>query len=48
MYDENDMIYLDEIEIIDKKLYRLLVLLRLFLTIGIIICPISYIVERIY
>ena len=48
MYDENDTIYLDEIENIDKKLYRLSVLLRLFLAIGIIICPISYIVEKIY
>ena len=48
MYDENDTIYLDEIENIDKKLYRLSFLLRLFLAIGIIICPISYIVEKIY
>ena len=48
MYDENDTIYLDEIENIDKKLHRLWVLLRLFLAIGIIICPISYIVEKIY
>ncbi len=48
MYDENDIIYLDEIENIDKKLYRLSILLRLFLTVGIVICPISYIVEKIY
>ena len=48
MYDENDTIYLDEIENIDKKLYALSVLLRLFLAIGIIVCPISYIVEKIY
>lgn len=48
MYDENDTIYLDEIENIDKKLYRLSIALRLFLAIGIIICPISYILEKIY
>ena len=48
MYDENDTIYLDEIENIDKKLYTLSFLLRLFLVIGIIVCPISYIVEKIY
>ena len=48
MYDENEIVSLDEIGKIDKKLSILLNILYFLLGIGIITCPISYIVEKIY
>lgn len=45
-FNENDITYLDEIPDTYKKLNRLLWVIMICLAVGIVICPISYIVEK--
>ena len=46
IYDENNITYIDEIQNAYKKQNRLLKSLMVFLLIGIVVCPISYIYEK--